>query len=121
MGIGSRVLVAVAYIIARLVLSLKDSIMMVANAGVKLLARIAPHFIQLRQNGIISTCQAAVVPGVAFALLLSFVIPSYAAVYTVNYAAQAAAALVVTMPLVVLGLIFRRGVVSALIAGTVEG
>jgi hypothetical protein len=114
-------LVAVTYIIARLVLSLENSIEMVANAGVKLLARIAPLFIQLRQNGIISICQAAVAPGVVFALLLFFVVPSYAAVYTVNYAARAAAALVVTMPLVVLGLIFRRGVASALTAGTVEG
>ena len=114
-------MVAVAYMVARLVLSLENSFVMVANAGVKLLARIAPHFVQLRQNGITSICQAAVVPGVAFALLLSFVIPSYAAVYTVNYAAQAVAALVVTMPLVVLGLIFRRGVVRALTAGTVEG
>ncbi len=114
-------MVAVAYIVARLVLSLENSTVMVANAGVKLMARIAPLFIQLRQNGIISICQATVVPGVAFALLLSFVIPSYAAGYTVNYAAQAVAALVVTMPLVVLGLIFRRGVVSALTAGTVEG
>ena len=120
MGIGSRVLVAVAYIIARLGLSLENSVVMIAKAEVKLLTRIATLFIQLRQNGVISTYQAAVVPDVVFALLLTFVIPSYATVYTVDYAVQAAVA-VVTIPLVMLGLIFRRGVVSALTAGTVEG
>ncbi len=124
MGIGSRVLVAVAYVIARLGLSLENPVVMIAKAGVKLLARIAPLFIQLRQiqlrqNGVISIYQAAVVPDVVFALLLTFVILSYATVYTVDYAVQAAVA-VVTIPLVVLGLIFRRGVISALTAGTVE-
>ncbi len=112
-------MVAVAYIIARLGLSLENSVMMLANAEVKLLTRIATLFIQLRQNGVISTYQSAVVPDVVVALLLTFVILSYATVYTVDYAVQAAVA-VVTIPLVVLSLIFRRGVVSALTAGTVE-
>jgi ABC-type glycerol-3-phosphate transport system permease component len=121
MGIGSRVLVAIAYTIARLEASLENSVVMIAKAGVRLLASIAPLFIQLRQNGIVNIYQAAVVPDVVFALSLTFVILSFATVYTVDYAAQTTAALAVTMPLVVLGLIFRRGVVSALTAGTVEG
>lgn len=57
---------------------------------------------------------------VDFALPLTVVIPSFAAVYKVDYGAQAAAAVVVTIPLVVVVLIFQRGVVAGLTAGTVE-
>ena len=38
-----------------------------------------------------------------------------------NYGAQAAAAVVVTGPLVILGLIFQRRIVSGLTAGEVKG
>src|SRR5215210_5569361 len=48
-------------------------------------------------------------------------IPSFAGVFTVNYGAQAAAAVVVTIPLVILVLIFQRRIVSGLTAGAVKG
>jgi multiple sugar transport system permease protein len=61
------------------------------------------------------------IPDVVFALLLTVVILSFATVYTVDYGAQAAAAMVVTIPLVLLVLIFQRRVVSGLVAGVVKG
>ena len=48
-------------------------------------------------------------------------IPTFAGVFTVNYGAQAAAAVVVTVPLVILVLIFQRRIVSGLTAGAVKG
>ncbi len=48
-------------------------------------------------------------------------IPTFAGVFTVNYGAQAAAAVVVTIPLVILVLIFQRRIVSGLTAGAVKG
>lgn len=98
------------------------SFVMAMTAGKKLTARVALLFIQFRRNVVINTYRSAMVPDVVFTLLLTVVIPSFAVVYTVDYGAQAAAAvMVVTIPLVVLVLIFRRGVVSGLAAGTVEG
>ena len=57
---------------------------------------------------------------VVFALLLTVVIPSFATVYTVDYGAQVVAAVVVTIPLAVLVLIFQRGVASGPTTGAVE-
>jgi multiple sugar transport system permease protein len=48
-------------------------------------------------------------------------IPNFATVYTVDYGAQAAAAVVVTVPLVIMVLIFQRRIVSGLTAGAVKG
>src|SRR5919199_794775 len=48
-------------------------------------------------------------------------IPNFATIYTVDYGAQAAAAVVVTVPLVLLVLIFQRWIVSGLTAGAVKG
>jgi len=48
-------------------------------------------------------------------------IPTFAGVFTVNYGAQAAAVVVVTIPLVILVLIFQRRIVSGLTAGAVKG
>jgi multiple sugar transport system permease protein len=48
-------------------------------------------------------------------------IPNFATVYTVDYGAQAAASVVVTVPLVILVLIFQRRIVSGLTAGAVKG
>jgi len=48
-------------------------------------------------------------------------IPNFATVYTTNYPAQAAAAVVVTVPLVILVLLFQRRIVSGLTAGAVKG
>ena len=48
-------------------------------------------------------------------------IPNFATVYTVDYGAQAAAAVVVTVPIVILVLIFQRRIVSGLTAGAVKG
>ncbi|CAN5799863.1 carbohydrate ABC transporter permease [soil metagenome] len=48
-------------------------------------------------------------------------IPSFATVYTVDYGAQAAASVVVTVPLVIMVLIFQRRIVSGLTAGAVKG
>ena len=52
---------------------------------------------------------------------VTVVIPSFAGVFTVNYGAQAAAAVVVTIPLVILVLLFQRRIVSGLTAGAVKG
>lgn len=52
---------------------------------------------------------------------MTVVIPNFAAVYTVDYGARTAAAVVVTIPLVILVLIFRRRIVSGLTAGAVKG
>src|SRR5215218_7423045 len=71
-------------------------------------------------------------PGVFTAAILTFildaahypvtvVIPNFATVYTTNYGAQAAGAVVVTIPLVILVLIFQRRIVSGLTAGAVKG
>ncbi len=48
-------------------------------------------------------------------------IPNFATIYTVDYGAQAAASVVVTVPLVILVLIFQRWIVSGLTAGAVKG
>lgn len=52
---------------------------------------------------------------------VTVVIPQFATTYTTDYGAQAAAAVVVTVPLVVLVLIFQRRIVSGLTAGAVKG
>ena len=52
---------------------------------------------------------------------VTVVIPNFATVYTVNYGAQAAASVIVTVPLVILVLIFQRRIVSGLTAGAVKG
>jgi multiple sugar transport system permease protein len=52
---------------------------------------------------------------------VTVVIPNFASQYTTNYGAQAAAAVVVTVPLVILVLIFQRRIVSGLTAGAVKG
>ena len=52
---------------------------------------------------------------------VTVVIPNFATTYTINYGAQAAAAVVVTVPLVILVLIFQRRIVSGLTAGAVKG
>jgi multiple sugar transport system permease protein len=52
---------------------------------------------------------------------VTVVIPNFATVYTVDYGAQAAAAVVVTVPLVLLVLVFQRRIVSGLTAGAVKG
>lgn len=52
---------------------------------------------------------------------VTVVIPNFATVYTTNYPAQAAAAVVVTIPLVLLVLLFQRRIVSGLTAGAVKG
>jgi len=48
------------------------------------------------------------------------VIPNFATFFTQDYAAQAAAAIVVTLPLIVLVMIFQRRIVSGLTAGAVK-
>ena len=52
---------------------------------------------------------------------VTVVIPSFAGIFTINYGAQAAAAIVVTIPLVILVLLFQRRIVSGLTAGAVKG
>jgi ABC-type glycerol-3-phosphate transport system permease component len=122
MGIGGRGVASAAYAIVCLRLRFESSaVSLIVTAGKKLMARIPPLFIQFRRNGIIDIYRTAMVPDVAFALLLTVVISSFATVYTVDYGAQAAAAVVVTIPLVVLVLIFQRRVVSGLAAGVVKG
>jgi hypothetical protein len=114
-------LIGVAYTTARLGPHFGSSVMvMIADAGKKLMARIAPLFIQFRLNDIVDTCRIAIVSNVVFALSLTFVVLSFTSVYSVHYVVWAAAA-VVKIPLVVLGLSFRRGVASGPTAGTVEG
>src|SRR5215210_8146972 len=52
---------------------------------------------------------------------VTVVIPNFATIYTVDYGSQAAASVVVTIPLVILVLIFQRRIVSGLTAGAVKG
>lgn len=52
---------------------------------------------------------------------VTVVIPSFAGIFTINYGAQAAAAIVVTIPLAILVLIFQRRIVSGLTSGAVKG
>jgi multiple sugar transport system permease protein len=52
---------------------------------------------------------------------VTVVIPNFATTYTTDYGAQAAASVVVTVPLVILVLIFQRRIVSGLTAGAVKG
>jgi multiple sugar transport system permease protein len=52
---------------------------------------------------------------------VTVVISNFASQYTTDYGAQAAAAVVVTVPLVILVLIFQRRIVSGLTAGAVKG
>jgi multiple sugar transport system permease protein len=52
---------------------------------------------------------------------VTVVIPNFATTYTIDYGAQAAAAVVVTVPLVIMVLIFQRRIVSGLTAGAVKG
>ncbi len=52
---------------------------------------------------------------------VTVVIPNFATTYTVDYGAQAAGAVAVTVPLVILVLIFQRRIVSGLTAGAVKG
>jgi multiple sugar transport system permease protein len=48
-------------------------------------------------------------------------IPNFATIYTTDYGAQAAAAIVLTLPLVVLVLFFQKKIVSGLTAGATTG
>ena len=64
---------------------------------------------------------AVLVPWALPTVTVTVVIPNFATVYTVDYGAQAAAAVVVTVPLVLLVLIFQRRIVSGLTAGAVKG
>ncbi len=52
---------------------------------------------------------------------VTVIIPNFAGVHTIDYGAQSAAAVIVTVPLVVLVLIFQRRIVSGLTAGAVKG
>jgi multiple sugar transport system permease protein len=52
---------------------------------------------------------------------VTVVIPNFSTVYTTDYGAQAGAAVVVTVPLVIMVLIFQRRIVSGLTAGAVKG
>jgi multiple sugar transport system permease protein len=52
---------------------------------------------------------------------VTVIIPNFASQYTADYGAQAAAAVMVTVPLVILVLIFQRRIVSGLTAGAVKG
>ncbi len=122
MGIKGRGVNSAAYAIASLRLRFESSrVALILTAGKKLMRRIAPLFTLFRRNGIFDTYRTAMVPDVVLALLLTVVISSFATVYTVDYGAQAAAAVVVAIPLVVLVLIFQRRVVSGLTAGVVQG
>src|SRR5918998_1501216 len=49
------------------------------------------------------------------------VIPQFATTYTTDYGAQAAAAIILTLPLVILVLFFQRKIVSGLTAGATTG
>ena len=91
---------------------------MTANTGKKPIARIVSHFIQLWQNGTIDDYRTATALTVVFFLLLTLVIHSFATVYTVDYASQVAAT-VIMMPLVVL--VLQYGVITRLTARTVAG
>jgi multiple sugar transport system permease protein len=48
-------------------------------------------------------------------------IPQFATIYTTDYGAQAAAAIVLTLPLVILVLFFQKKIVSGLTAGATTG
>ena len=48
------------------------------------------------------------------------IIPQFASIYTVDYGAQAAAALLMTIPLVIMVLFFQRRIVAGLTAGAVK-
>jgi trehalose/maltose transport system permease protein len=52
---------------------------------------------------------------------VTVVIPNFATIYTVDYGAQAAASVIVTVPLVIMVLFFQRRIVSGLTAGAVKG
>jgi trehalose/maltose transport system permease protein len=52
---------------------------------------------------------------------VTVVIPTFATTHTVDYGAQAAAALLVTVPLAVVALTFQRRIVHGLTAGAVKG
>jgi len=52
---------------------------------------------------------------------VTVVIPNFATQYSIDYGGQAAAAIVVTVPLVLLVLVFQRRIVSGLTAGAVKG
>ena len=52
---------------------------------------------------------------------VTVVIPNFATIYTVDYGAQSAASVIVTVPLVIMVLIFQRRIVSGLTAGAVKG
>jgi multiple sugar transport system permease protein len=52
---------------------------------------------------------------------VTVVIPNFATLHTTDYGAQAAAAIIVTVPLVLLVLLFQRRIVSGLTAGAVKG
>src|SRR5215204_4179338 len=136
-----------AYSIARLRFRFKGSVMTVilAISFFPAVAIIAPLFIQFTAVGIINTYWAMIIPDVVFALPLTIihawneflfantfifdaahypvtvVIPNFATTYTTDYGAQAAGAVVVTVPLVILVLIFQRRIVSGLTAGAVKG
>lgn len=89
--------------------------MVTAGAGKWLTASTPPLFTRFRKSGAIDARRSTIASNAFFAPLPTICILSLATVYTVDYAAQAAAA-VVTVPLVVL--ILRRGVVSDPTAGT---
>lgn len=121
MGIVGRVVNAAAYAIERLGLRFESSVTAISTIAVrKLMVKIASLFIEFRRNGLVDAYQPAKVSDAVFALLLAVVILSFAIVYTVDYGAQAATAMVATIPLVMLVSIFQRGVVSGLAAGVVE-
>ncbi|MGH2779786.1 MAG: carbohydrate ABC transporter permease, partial [Actinomycetota bacterium] len=48
------------------------------------------------------------------------IIPQFASIYTTDYGAQAAASLLMTIPLVIMVLFFQRRIVSGLTAGAVK-
>ena len=48
------------------------------------------------------------------------IIPQFATEYRTNYGAQAAASMIVTIPLTILVLAFQRRIVSGLTAGAVK-
>jgi multiple sugar transport system permease protein len=52
---------------------------------------------------------------------VTVVVPNFATVHSVDYGAQAAAALLVTVPLAVVALAFQRRIVQGLTAGAVKG
>ncbi len=74
MEIGGRGVNSAAYAIASLRLRFESSaVALILTAGKKLMARIAPLFIQFRRNGIIDIYRTAMIPDVVFALLLTVI------------------------------------------------